>query len=486
MAKNKRKTALKARNNSDCTSDIQRQALIQSGLTAQNSLEHALRLTAWDWMDYNQSLNSGNAYNNISIELLTWQFYLLTYLYKTYGILGKVVDIPVDDAYKNGGFDLDADSITEDEVKELQDSLTDLGDIEEIKTAQKWARLYGGSALIALNGRRLDSPLNPDSLYNQHLEFVAIDRWQLNYSLPNVKMRGGKWEFTPYEGALNGAQQEFKGTYEIHPSRIFLVPGKKAPFLIMQQVQGWGISVYEQIFQDMSQFFKARNVMFELLDEAKTDVLKLATLQTALSSTQGERGLQRMVDMIARNKNYKSQITLSTEDEYEQKQISFSGFEGILKEIRIMMAGSSNIPVNKLWGEGVTGFGSGEDSLENYNSQIENEVRTPANGLVNWVLKLRCYQLFGREVPDLVKTWKNLRVLSAIDEQNITDHKLANVLQLFDRQLLTSQEIMEYLKKQQIFIHDTKALRGELEDTPLMGQPGGAQGFTELKDITEE
>lgn len=484
MAKNKRKTKIIARNSVEIQPSIQRQAVIQGGLTAQNSLEHALKLCEWDFMNCNQSLSTMNGYNNISIELLTWQLFLLTYLYKTYGILGKIIDIPVDDAYKNGGFDLDSDSIDEDEVKELQDALNDLGDIEEIKTAQKWARLYGGSALIALTDSDLSKPLNLNALYNQRLEFLAVDRWQLNYSLPNIKMRGGRWELTNYEDTFEGRQKEFTGMREIHPSRVFVVSGKKAPYLVMQQVQGWGISVYEQIFQDMSQFFKARNVMFELLDEAKTDVLKLATLQTALSSTQGERALQKMVDMIARNKNYKSQITLSKDDEYEQKQISFSGFEGILKEIRIMMSGSANMPVNKLWGEGVTGFGSGEDSLENYNSQIENEIRTPANALISWVLKLRCYQLFGREVEDLVKTWKNLRVLSAIDEQNIQDHKLANVLQLFDRRLLSPQEIMEYLKKQQIFIHDTKALRGELEDMPLI--PQQQSGFTELKDVTVE
>lgn len=481
MGKNKRKHSYNATTSLNPT--IERQAIIQGGLTAQNSLDHALRLSDWDCLNYNQSLNSVNGYNNISIELLTWQQYLLTYLYKTYGILGKVVDIPVDDAYKNGGFDLDADSISEDEIKELQDKVIE-EDIEKIKTAQKWARLFGGGALIALSGNDLSKPLRVESLYNQPLEFMAVDRWQINYSLPNVQMRGGKWELTQYDGYIDGRQKEFLGTNEIHPSRVFIVQGKKAPWLIMQQVQGWGISVYEQIFQDMSQFFKSRNVLFELLDEAKTDVLKLATLQTALSSAQGERALQKMVDMIARNKNYKSQITLSKDDEYEQKQISFSGFEGILKEIRIMMSGSANMPVNKLWGEGVTGFGSGEDSLENYNSQIENEIRTPANGLIKWVLKLRCYQLFGRDIEDLVKTWKTLRVLSAIDEQNITDHKLANVLQLFDRQLLTPQEIMEYLKKQQIFIHDTKALRGDLEDMPLL--PQQKSGFTELKDVTAE
>lgn len=464
------------------TPSIQKQALIQTGITAQNSLESALRLCEWDW-NSNQSLNSLNGYNNISIELLTWQFFLLTYLYKTYGILGKVVDIPVDDAYKNGGFDLEADSIDEKELKDLQNAITKNADIEAIKEAQKWARLYGGSALIAVSGKDLSQPISFENLYNQPLEFIAVDRWQINYSLPNINMRGGEWELINNDNSYLDFSVQYKGTNKIHSSRVFVVEGKKAPYFIMQQLQGWGMSVYEQIFQDMSQFFKARNVLFELFDEAKTDILKLATLQTALMSTNGERALQKMVDMISRNKNYKSQITLSKDDDYEQKQISFAGFEGILKEIRIMMAGSANMPVNKLWGEGVTGFGSGEDSLENYNSQIENEIRTPANPLVDWVLKLRCYQLFGREVTDLVKTWKNLRVLSAIDEQNITDHKVANVLQLFDRQLLTPQEIMQYLKKQQIFIHDTKALKGELEDTDLFSRQ---RELTELRDITKE
>ena len=486
MAKNKRKNKrndLVAMNCADGSELLIKQGQIVGGLTAQNSLECALRLSDWDIDNYNQSLSGANAYNNISVELLSLQQVLLTYLYKTFGILAKVVDIPVDDAYKNGGFDLEADSIDEDEIKDLEDAIEENQDIEKIKTAQKWARLFGGAALIAFTGEDLSTPLRPEKLYNRPLEFLPVDRWQLTYTLPDVRMRGGKWLLTNYQGAWGGSIKDLNNVREIHSSRVFVVPGKMSPFIVMQQLSGWGMSVYEQIFQDMSQFFKARNVMFELLDEAKTDVLKLATLQTALSSQAGEKALQRMVDMIARNKNYKSQITLSKDDDYDQKQIAFSGFDGILKEIRIMMAGSANMPVNKLWGEGVTGFGSGEDSLENYNSQIENEIRTPANPLVKWVLNLRCWQVFGREVEDLVKTWKTLRVMSAIDEQNITDHKLANVLQLYDRQLLTPQEIMQYLKKQQIFIHDTKALRGELEDMPLLTQQ--YEG-TELKDITAE
>lgn len=473
MAKNKYKnknTALTAQN-----SALDNQAEAQRVLTAVNSIDYAMNC-GYDYL--NPSLSLMNGYNNSSFTaILSLQQYLLTAMYKTYGILEKIVDVPVDEAYKGGGFDLEADSIDEDDIKELKDKSAEFEDIEQIKTGRKWARLFGGGALIAITEQDLKTPLNLNGLYGRHLEFIPVDRWQLTYSLSDIRLKGGMYQLTQYDTV------DKVSSAQIHPSRVFLLKGRRAPFLIQQQVQGWGISVYEQVFQSMSQFFKARNVMFELLDEAKTDILKLASLTAAMNSTNSRAALQKMCDDIAKSKNYKSMLTLSKDDDYEQKQISFSGFEGILKEIRVMMAGAANIPVNKLWGEGVTGFGSGEDSLENFNSMVENEVRTPDAAAVKWMLKLRCFQLFGREVPDLTINWKNLRVLSAIDEQNINDHKLANAMQLFDRQLLSPQEIMEYLKKQQIFMHDTKALRGELEDMPLNT---GMGGNTEFKDITKE
>ena len=41
---------------------------------------------------------------------------------------------------------------------------------------------------------------------------------------------------------------------------------------------------------------------------------------------------------------------------------------------------------------------------------------------------------------------------------------------------------MEYLKKKQIFVHETKALKGELEDTPLITDDRERTGF---QDITK-
>ena len=450
-------------------------AKIHEDLTAQNALDEALRLTDADlWAQNQPSLSTVGAMKNIKYDLLTLQYQLVTFLYKTYGILGKVVDVPVDDAYRYGGFDILADTINEKEIKKLENELRKNNDIEQLKQARKWARLFGGGALICLDGKDLDTPLEFEKIKDMPIVFQPVDRWQITYSEGNIDKPEGKWYLTTSYAALS----EQNGT-EIHPSRIKIMKGKQAPFQIAQMVSFWGISVYEQIFQDMMQLFKSRNVLFELLDEAKTDVIKLEKLESAISNNAAMRALQRMVDFIARNKNYKSQITLSTKDEYDQKQIAFSGFEGILREIRIMLAGSANMPVNKLWGEGVTGFGSGEDSLENYNGLIESEIRAVDLDTILWMLKIRCYQLFGREVEDLDIDWKELRVLSTTDQQAVDNQKLDNILKLYDRQLLNPQEVMEILKKQKILIHDTEALKGKLNDEPLMNK----DQFTENRDM---
>ena len=118
MAKNKNKNKIVAQNS---VTPFEKQVNIQGELTAKNALEQSLMLSNWDSWNYNQSLSSINGYNNISLELLSLQQILLTYLYKTFGILAKVVDIPVDDAYKDGGFDLEADSIDEKELEAIME-----------------------------------------------------------------------------------------------------------------------------------------------------------------------------------------------------------------------------------------------------------------------------------------------------------------------------------------------------------------------------
>lgn len=456
-----------------------------------NSLESALRLTDYDLTNMSD-LSTLGAYDNIKIDLITLHPVLLTFLFKTYGILAKTVTLPVEDAYRGNGFVLECDIMDDKELLKFQQEAHRI--VPVIKQGRNWSRLFGGSALICLDGKPLNEPLIYDNLQGKQIKFIAVDRWQLSYSFSSVNIRGGQWTLANYD-TVKGITKELgtdTSALTIDDSRVKILHGVDSPFITNNMVQGWGLSVYEQIFKEMSTYFKGQNAFFELLDESKIDVIKLAAMDLALSSSAGERALEKTVDLIARSQNYKSKLLLSTNDQYEQKQISFGGLDGVSREIRAMISGASNIPVNKLWGEGVTGFGSGQDSLENYNSLIETSIRTPDSDIWEWILKILSYSLFGvYEEGSITQSWNALRVLSSIDEQNINDHKFANIMQLFDRKLLTPQETMEALNRQKLFRQDTKALRGELENVALYNQTpdtpddnGRNYNITDIKDVT--
>ncbi|MBQ5900468.1 MAG: hypothetical protein IIW86_01260, partial [Clostridia bacterium] len=94
---------------------------------------------------FNPSLSSANSWDNVTYELLSLQPMIMTYLPKTYGVLDKIIRVPVDDAYKNGGFDVESDTLEEEEIKELTDDIREKGDIEKLKECDYWARQFGGA-----------------------------------------------------------------------------------------------------------------------------------------------------------------------------------------------------------------------------------------------------------------------------------------------------------------------------------------------------
>ena len=103
------------------------------------------------------------------------------------------------------------------------------------------------------------------------------------------------------------------------------------------------------------------------------------------------------------------------------------------------------VPSDTLCPTGSSGFSSGEDDLENYNTIVDSEIRTPATPLIKWAVGLRCLQLFGRIPPDLKINWKPLRVMTEKDEAEIKSKKLADYLQLVDRQIMTKQQCAQKL-----------------------------------------
>ena len=395
--------------------------------------------------DQSATLNVQGIAYNISQYLVSLNPYLLSYAYKQIGFFQTAVDAPIDDAFRNG-IEINTQTLDEDELNLLLQTMEDNNDWEEIKRLGKWGRLFGGAVLIANTEQNISRPLSEKSLKGKKLEFISADRW----------------EAIPQDTAVYPEESNFLyHGLDVDKSRCHIFKGDESPYYVRMKLQGWGLSILEKAIPPITQLLKSQNVIFELLDEAKIDVMKINELATILAQPNGASIISKRVDIAATQKNYKSTLIMDSLDDYQQKQLSMSGIADLSREIRVMIASYLKMPVSKIFGEGSNGFSSGEDERENYNSLVENQVRQQMHHVIKWVIDLRCLQLFGRKLPDIKIKWKSLRVMHEDVEQQINTSKIDNVLKMYDRQLLTPKEAMEILKKSNIVNIETKA---ELND----------------------
>lgn len=389
---------------------------------------------------------------------VTLNYLFLMYAYKTHGILQTAIDMPVLDAFR-GGLDISSKELDAEDIEEFCHWLEEKKVLRAFSECIVWKRLFGGSALIINAGSNPQTPLDYSTLDKDHLEFYAAVRWEMMAPQMN---------------------QEFYQIYDrkMHKTRVLCMAGKTAPWLIRNQLAGWGMSEIERMIADFNLYLQTNNVLYEILDEAKVDIYSIAGLAETLASNDGTALISARIALVNRLKNFHNALILDKEDSYDQKQLSFSGLAEIKKENRIGIASALRMPMTKLFGLSASGFNSGEDDIENYNAMVESEVREPAKPELRQVLRM-CINAFFGEDHSFDFKYKPLRMMTSDTEEQIKSSKQQRAESLFDKALITSQELGEVIRKEDLLPIDTAMARGELEEHPLapvQGMEDGAGG----------
>lgn len=358
---------------------------------------------------------------------------LLSSLYVEHGLIQTLIDQPVDDAFR-GGFEIKSKQLDGDEIKELQQYLHTGNIIQSIMQTIKWGRLYGGAGLVLLTSQIPDKEFNIEKVNKySSLEFYAADLWELGLKY---------YEQDPLTNDKDDAPYLFYG-HVLHKSKVFDFKGKQAPSMIRRNFRGWGMSEVERMIRSFNQYLKNNNVIFDLLDEAKVDVYKLEGYNTSMLAS-NEQAIQDRVQLSNTLKSYLNALVMDKEDEYDQKNLSFSGLGDMLTEVRKGIASDLKMPMSKLFGESPSGLSNNDESgQENYNSLVEGEVRNKAKGLVLNVLRICSKKLFDIVVDDFEIEWKTLRILNSEQEQNVKNAKANRLMQLFGTGLVSVKEAKE-------------------------------------------
>jgi phage-related protein (TIGR01555 family) len=416
------------------------------------------------------TLSESNNYTPLTLNRI-----LLSYSYMTQGLVQTVIKQPVEDAFR-GRFKIISQELDDVEKADLMAVMfarreVELGqdhpirhmmlamgmagvdlddsDIDSAKDTQTWARLYGGAGMIINTDQKLSETFNPDRLTEDSpLQFIAADRWELILSQINIWDMRNPTPFNYYGLPLNR-------------TRVMKVMGEKAPSYIRQRLQGWGMSEIERCIRAINAFVKFENVIFQLMDEAKIDVFKITGMNSAAMSSNGLQLLKRRLCMVQAQKSYNNAVSMDAEDDYAQKQIAFSGLAELWGELRLNLSSALKIPMNKLFGQSATGFGGGEDSIENYNSIVQS-IREKSTPSIMEIARLRAQQMFGYQ-PRIGIEWPPLKILNGTDEQTVLTAKQDRAVELFTTGLTDGQETSEILAAENLLPIKTAVLEGTRE-----------------------
>jgi len=412
-------------------------------------------------------------FTNTAYTLISLQRILLSYAYVLFGPMRTLVDQPINDAFA-GGITIETDEVDPEDIQALHKELKKLLVIKKTRTAMRWDRLFGGAGIIINCEQDFTKEFEPDKIKeNSKLQFISADRWELMWQgVPNSP--NATFAYFPGSGYSYGVDsneildnEEFRANIpKIHQSRVCKIISEEAPSLVRQRLQGWGMSVIECVIREMNSYFKENNVVFELLDEAKVDIWKINKFNANVLNAIARNQTVGRIQIAQQMKNFLNAVVLDKEDDYEQKQVSFSGLPEILEQIRIGMAAAIRMPMSKIFGLASSGFSSGEDDLEVYNAIVDDQ-REKAEEVLEKLIPIVMRKVWGFEPDAWSIKWKPLRKLKATEEEEVNAGKFARVQWYYTTGLANVVETNQLLKQEGLLEMELESAKTGIAEPPM-------------------
>lgn len=336
-------------------------------------------------------------------------------MYRSDWMSRKIVDIPVRDALRpRRDWQADANTITRIEDAEKRHQVW-----AKLARALKWDRIYGGSAILILNGdARMDQPLR--TIARGRLRLVVLTRREIQpVRLVDDAMRPDFREPEQYQLTTGTGAMQY-----VHPSRVIRIISDERPDPEYNP-DGWSDSKLQIVYDAIHHAALTSAGIAELVHEAKIDIVRVPRLGDALSTPAGVETITKRFSLASMLKSINNMLLLGDGEDYQTKTQTFGGLNDILKSYLQIVAGAADIPAPRLLGQAPGGLNaSGDTDMQNYYDHIESyrqDVIRPALERIDWLLWL---DEFGTTMPsDIWWEWGPLWQMSEKDKAEIAAKK---------------------------------------------------------------
>lgn len=381
-------------------------------------------------------------------------------LYEGNGLFTKIIDRPSEEAVKHG-FDI---NYGDESIAEYVDDRMDALELEEkFSTAEKWARLYGGSIIVMLvdDGRGLEEPLDWNNVRSIE-ELRVFERaivqpdYGSMYHFHFMDTLDSKKKFGEPE-----YYQVFSiyGYFCVHRSRCLIFRNGRLPEHTTNAIyRYWGIPEYVKIKRALRECITSHEDGVKLLERSVQAIYKMKNLANMLSTEDGENKVLQRLQVIDMARGILNSIAIDTDGEdYDFKTLQMSGIKDVIDATCNMLSAVTDIPQTILFGRSPAGMNStGESDFENYYNMVENiqkqNMKANARTVIDLILKQGALEGAIPEVPKYKMKFAALWSMSDTEKANVeqtkaqTEYTKAQTAQIYmDSNALDPSEVRKSL-----------------------------------------
>lgn len=300
----------------------------------------------------------------------------LAAIYRGSWLARKTVDIPAEDMtreWRTVKFDAPTRTGGKPKARKRDTRMFDIEKAEKklnvrakFEEALRWGRLYGGAALIMGTKEMLDTPLVPDNVKKDDLQYLlVVDRHRMGGTGLLVKDPADPHFGTPEFYILA------ESSLRVHHSRIIRFGGNPVPWQVWINNDRWDDSVLQTPYDAMRNADTTSAAVATMMFEANVDVIKAEELGNILAKKNGEAILTKRFQTSQLLKSFNRTLLLDATETYEKKSNNFANLDAILTKFMQNYCGAVDIPMTRFYGQSATGLNAtGDNDIRNYYDSV--------------------------------------------------------------------------------------------------------------------
>ena len=314
-------------------------------------------------------------------------------MYTEDDLMATIVDALPEDAVRAGweivtGSDEDNEAEGVDEEDPWMRWFRDHDLFKKWNKASKWARLYGGAAIVigAVDGKDPSEPLDLDNL--ERIAWIqVVDMWDLfphsfdndftsnSYNQPLTytlypTSKGGVTTFGEEQQTLGATPQLEQRV--IHRTRVIRFEGDDIPEKLNAVNGYWGLSVLQKTYKKVERFVAVEQAMANRINESQYDVVFMHGLGEILDQNDGEKKVRQRILTMAMGKGPIKALVMDGEDRWENRVAQFTGLFEMYDAFASSLAAAVNMSRVRLFGEPPGGMSTDDKAgRKNWHDQVD-------------------------------------------------------------------------------------------------------------------